>query len=163
MAISDTMNSKLNDQVTNELTASQIYLSMACMFDHMGLKNLCGLFLKQTDEERGHAMKIMRYTQEAGGRVRLKEIPAPPAEWPSVAAAVEEALNHERKVTGQINDLVALADKERDYATRSFLNWFVDEQVEEEDSMGSLLQAAEMAGKNLLQLEAYVAHMASKD
>jgi ferritin len=159
MALSEAMNAKLNEQITNELNASQIYLAMACMFDDMGLRNMSRLFRAQADEERGHAMKILGYVPEAEGKVTLQAIPAPPAEWPSVEAAVEEALKHERKVTGQINNLVALADQEKDYASRSFLNWFVDEQVEEVGSMSSLLQATKLAGKNLLQLEAYVGHM----
>lgn len=158
MAISEAMNTKLNEQITHEFNASQIYLSMACMFDDMGMRNLARFFKAQTEEERGHAMKILGYVQQAGGKVRLGAIPEPPAEWPSVAAAIEGALQHEQKVTGQINALVELAVKENDHATRSFLNWFVDEQVEEEDSMGSLLQSAQMAGEHLIQFDAYVGH-----
>lgn len=162
MELSEALNTKLNEQITHELASSQIYLSMACLCDGLGLKNMAGLFRRQTDEERTHAMKILDYMLEAGGTVQLQAIAAPPAEWASVEAAIEAALQHEKKVTGLIHGLVALADKEKDYATRSFLNWFVDEQVEEEDSFTTLLQAAKLAGKNLLQLEAYVAHVAAK-
>ncbi len=159
MAISDAMNKKLNTQITNEFVASQTYLSMACMFDDMGLKNLARIFRKQTEEERSHALKILDYLLENEGKVRLQAIPEPPAEWPTVTDAIAAALAHERKVTGQINELVALAEQEKDYATRSFLNWFVDEQVEEVNSMSTLLQAAKLAGDRLLQLEAYIAHL----
>jgi len=159
MPISEAMNKKLNTQITNEFLASQIYLSMACMFEDMGLRNLARVFRKQTEEERGHALKILDYVLENEGKVRLQAIPEPPAEWSTVTDAIAAALAHERKVTGQINELVALADQEKDYATRSFLNWFVDEQVEEVNSMSSLLQAAKLAGDRLLQLEAYIAHM----
>lgn len=162
MPISDAMNTKLNEQITNEMFASQLYLAMACMFEDMGLKNLARLFRMQTEEERGHALKILDYIPQVEGKVTLAALAAPPAEWPSVEAAIEAALEHERKVTGQVNDLMALAEKENDYASRSFLNWYVDEQVEEVDSMSSLLQAAKLAGKNLLQLEAYVAHVAAR-
>ena len=162
MPLSEAMNKKLNAQITHEFTASQIYLSMACMFEGMGLKNLARRFRQQTEEERGHALKILDYVAEAEGQVRLHAIPEPPAEWPTVVDAIAAALAHERKVTGQINELVALADQEKDYATRSFLNWFVDEQVEEVDSMVALLQAAKLAGDRLLQLEAFIAHSASK-
>ena len=162
MAISSAMNTKLNEQITHEFAAAQIYLSMACGFDDMGLKGLAGLFHKQVEEERAHAMKILGYIQDCGGKVHLQALPEPPAEWPSVVDAIEAALAHEKKVTGQINALVALADQEKDYATRSFLNWYVDEQVEEEDSMSTLLQGAKLAGKNLLQLESYVYHIAAK-
>lgn len=162
MPISDAMNAKLNEQITNEFNAAQIYLSMACMFEDMGLRNLAALFRKQTEEEREHALKILDYVPSVEGKVKLAAIPQPPAEWPSVEAAIEGALEHERKVTRQIHDLVALADQEKDYATRSFLNWYVDEQVEEVDSMNNLLQAARLAGKNLLQLEAYIGHLLAK-
>ncbi len=158
MPISEAMNAKLNEQITNEFNASQIYLAMAVMFDDMGLKNLSRRFRMQVEEERQHALKILDYIPQVEGKVRLAAIPEPPAEWPSIEAAIEAALAHERKVTGQINDLVALAEKENDYASRSFLQWYVDEQVEEVDSMNNLLQAAKLAGKNLLQLEAYVVH-----
>ncbi len=157
--ISQELNAKLNEQITNEFNASQIYLAMAVMFEDMGLKVLARRFRAQVEEERGHALKILDYLPQVEGKVTLQAIPQPPAEWPSIEAAIEAALEHERKVTNQIHELVAMADKDKDYATRNFLNWYVDEQVEEVDSMNSLLQAARMAGKNLLQLEAYVAHM----
>ncbi len=161
MAISQTMAARLNEQIGNEFNASQVYLSMACMFEAMGLKNLAKMFRKQTEEERKHALKIIDYLPTVEATVKLGAIPEPPPSWPSVEAAVESALAHERKVTDQYNELMSLAEKEKDYATRSFLTWFVDEQVEEVDSMLNLLHAVRMAGKNLLQLEAYVIHAAS--
>jgi len=159
MPLSKAMNTKLNEQITSELYSSQVYLAMACMFEDMGLKMLAKLYRKQTEEERAHALKILEYIPSVEGKVRLLAIPEPPAKYTSVLAAIETALAHERKVTAQINDLVALADKEKDYATRSFLNWFVDEQVEEVESQLHLAQIAKMIGSSLVQLEAYVAHM----
>jgi len=159
MPISEAMNSKLNEQIRNEFNAAHIYLSMACMFESRSLRTLATLFRNQVDEERGHAMRILDYVLEAGGKVKILSIPEPPPEWPTVVAAIEAALAHERKVTGQINELVALAEKEKDYATRNFLNWYVNEQVEEEASMGHLLEVAKMAGEHLLQLEAYVGRL----
>ena len=159
MMISKAMNAKLNDQITNELSASQSYLAIATMFDGMALKGLAAYFRKQTEEERGHALKILDYIQEVGGEIRLASLPAPKHDFPTAKAAIDAALKHELKVTQQINDLVSLAEKEKDYATRSFLNWYVDEQVEEVSSMEHLLRIAEMAGVNLLQLESYVRHL----
>jgi bacterioferritin B len=159
MPISESLNAKLNEQIANEFNASQIYLAMACMFEAQGLKMLAKLFRKQTEEEREHALKLLDYLPTVDGKVTLAGIPQPPAEWPSVEAAIDAALTHERKVTTQINELMAAAEKDKDYATRSFLTWYVDEQVEEVDSMSHLLQIARMAGKNLLQLEAYVVHL----
>ena len=159
MSISKKMNTQLNRQITHEFDASQSYLAMSCQFDQMGLKSLAEHFQKQAAEERTHALKILGYIQEVGGSVTLEELSKPRASYPSVEAAVKASSSQEKKVTGQINALVALAEQEKDYATRSFLDWFVDEQVEEESSMSALLQLVEMAGKNLLQLESHVARM----
>ncbi len=157
MAISEALRTKLNEQITNEIIASQTYLSMACTFDGLALKNLAARFRKQTDEERTHALKILDYILAQAGKVRLQALPEPPAEFPSVVAAIDAAVEHEQKVTRQINALMTLAEKEQDYATQSFLKWFVDEQVEEVETMQHLAQVARMAGNNLLQLEAYLA------
>ncbi|MGE0481369.1 MAG: ferritin [Phycisphaerae bacterium] len=156
MMISEPMNAKLNEQITNEMTASQAYLAKACQFDGMGLKVLAKLFRKQTEEERMHALKILGYVLEVGGTVTLQAIPKPQAEFPTVVASVEDALQHELKVTQQIHDLVGLAEKERDYSTRSFLQWYVDEQVEEVSSMTQLATVARLAGNDLLKLELYL-------
>lgn len=159
MLISKAMNTKLNDQIANELAASQAYLAMACMFEEMGLKALAQHFRKQTEEERSHALKIVDYIIDVGGKVKVSALTAPKSDYPTAKAAIDAALKHELKVTSDINDLMAMAEKERDYASRSFLQWFVDEQVEEVSSMEHLLRIAEMAGVNLLQLESYVRHM----
>ena len=159
MLISKAMNTKLNDQIANELGASQAYLAMACMFEDLGLKALAAHFRRQTEEERGHALKIIDYVINVSGVVKLGALTAPKSDYPTAKAAIDAALKHELKVTSDINDLMALAEKERDYAPRSFLQWFVDEQVEEVSSMEHLLRIAEMAGVNLLQLESYVRHM----
>ena len=159
MLISKAMNAKLNDQIANELGASQAYLAMACMFEELGLKALAAHFRKQTEEERTHALKIVDYIIDVGGKVKVSALVAPKNDYPTAKAAIDAALKHELKVTSDINDLMAMAEKERDYASRSFLQWFVDEQVEEVSSMEHLLRIAEMAGVNLLQLESYVRHM----
>lgn len=159
MALSDALTAKLNEQVTNEFGASHIYLSMACMFERMSLKMLAQWFYSQANEERGHAMKLLKYVLDRGGKAQLAAIPAPPIEFPTVVDAIAAAHKHEQKVTGQINALVELAQKENDHATESFLGWFVDEQVEEESSISHLHEIARMATHNLLQLEAYVAHL----
>jgi bacterioferritin B len=161
MMISAAVCAKLNEQITNEFVASQKYLGMACQFEGMGLKSLAAHFRRQTEEERMHALKILDFVLEVGGTVNLAAMPAPQAQYPSVKAAVESALVSEQTVTRQINDLVALAESEKDYATRSFLQWFVDEQVEEVSSMDHLLRITTLAGENLLQLEQYVRETAA--
>ncbi len=160
MAISETMRSRLSEQITGEFVASQTYLAMACQFDNMALKNLAARFREQAEEERGHALKIVDYILRQAGKVSLQALPQPTPEYPTVVAAIEAAVAHEQKVTRQIHELVTLADKEKDYATQSFLKWFVDEQVEEEETIQQLAQVARLAGSNLLQLEAYMAFAA---
>jgi ferritin len=159
MALSKAMNAKLNEQITNEFYASQLYLAIACMFDDLSLKMLAKLYRKQTEEEREHALKILDYILSVGGKVKLQAIAEPTAKFANVQAAIGAALEHELKVTDQIHALVALAEKDKDYATQSFLRWFVDEQVEEVESQRYLLDVAKMAGDRLLQLEAAVSHL----
>lgn len=158
MAISQTLNAKLNEQITNEFFASQTYLAMACMFEAKGLKMLAKLFRKQTEEEREHALKILDFIPSVEGQVKLAAVAEPTATYPSVLAAIEAALAHERKVTDQFNTLMSMAIKDNDYASQNFIKWFVDEQVEEVDSMLHLTTVAKMAGEHYLQLEAYVAN-----
>lgn len=158
MMISEAMNAKLNEQIAAEFSAAHDYLGMACALDQMGLKILAKRFLAQHDEEREHAMKILHYVQEVGGTVVLQDTGKPGNDYENVEAIVRAALESEHKVTRMINDLVALADTEKDYATRSFLNWFVDEQVEEVSSMTDLLALVQLAGENMLQVEARVRH-----
>lgn len=158
MMISENMNKKLNEQITNEFNASQTYLAMACMFEKMALTLLAKDFRRQTEEEREHALKILDYVLEVGGTVELQPLPAPRPEYPSVLAAIEAAVEHEQKVTKQIHDLCTLAESEKDYGTRNFLNWYVEEQIEEVSSMQQLADVARMCGDALLQLETHLIH-----
>ena len=160
MMISAKMNQALNQQVTNELNASFSYLAMSFEFKDMGLKIFGQRYRAQADEERGHAMKITGYIHDVGGKVCLDAVAKPKADYDSAQSMVEAALTSEETVTKQINDLVALAEAEKDYATRSFLQWFVDEQVEEVSSMSELLQLVKMAGEaNLFLVEGRLAKM----
>lgn len=159
MAISDKMAAKLNEQVTNEFYASHLYLAIACLLDGRALKMLSGWFRAQAEEERGHAMKIIGYLSSQGADVKLKGIPEPKADFDEVVDAVAAAHEHEMKVTKQFNELMALAESEKDYASREFIAWFINEQVEEEESTAHLRDIAKLAGKNLLQLESYAAQL----
>ena len=158
MMISRAMNQKLNEQITAEFSAAHAYLAMACTLDGMGLKILGKRFLAQHAEERDHALKIVRYIQEVGGSVALEAVAKPLGNHGNVETIVQAALASEQKITRAINDLVTLAESENDYATRSFLNWFVDEQVEEVSYMTDLLSLVQLAGDNVLQVESRVRH-----
>jgi len=154
MMISKKMNAALNKQIGNEISSSHTYLAMSCCLDGMGLKVLAAHYRKQSEEERTHALKIVDYVHDVGGSVILDPIPKPKSEYATVRAIVQASVDAELTVTAQINDLVAMSEKERDYATRTFLNWFVAEQVEEVSSMTELLQWVTLAGEqNLLQVE----------
>jgi ferritin len=142
--ISPKMQEALNDQINAEYYSSYLYLAMAA---HCAGNNLAGFaswFRVQTQEEMFHAMKFFDYVLERGGRVELKPIEGPPTEWDSPVAIFEATLEHERHVTSLINKLVDLAVAERDHATQAFLQWFVNEQVEEEASAESILRKLQM-------------------
>lgn len=134
------MEDALNDQMMFEIFSANIYLSMATWFDEKNLEGCSNWMRVQYEEEMFHAMKFYSHINERGGRVIIKGIDAPPTEWESPAAAFENALEHERIVTGRINDIVELASNTKDFATLNFIQWYVDEQVEEEASVDGILQ-----------------------
>jgi len=163
MMISKAMNDALNEQVTNEFTAAHKYLAMASCFHSRGLTVFGERFREQADEERDHAMKLVDYIQDAGGKIVVGAIAKPKTDYDTAHAIVAAALQSEETVTRQINDLMSLAEQEKDYATRSFLMWFVDEQVEEVASMTELLQWITLAGdNNLFLVESRIAEKLSK-
>jgi len=145
--ISKKMEEALNAQVNAELYSAYLYLSMESYFKSLNLNGFANWMRVQTQEEVSHAMKIYDFINERGGRALLKGIDGPPTEWNSPLAVFEAAYAHEQKVTGLINDLVDLAIKERDHATNSFLQWFVNEQVEEEASADAIVQQLKMMEK----------------
>ncbi|MCX7598915.1 MAG: ferritin [Armatimonadetes bacterium] len=152
MMISETMAAKLNEQVNAEFYSSYLYLGMACWFDGQNLKVFARRFFQQAEEEWEHGMKILKYLLEVGAAVQLKEIACPKQDWKSPEEIIETTYNHEIHVTNLINDLMRAAVEESDYATQSFLKWFVDEQVEEVSSMNELLALVRMAGPERIML-----------
>ncbi|MCX8052524.1 MAG: ferritin [Armatimonadetes bacterium] len=160
MLISQQMNDRLNDQINFEQYSSHTYLAMSAAFEKMGLKVFADYYRKHADEEREHAMKMFDYVVDAGGTVVIKAIDEPKGDWNSVEKIVQQTLEHEILVTKRINDLVELAEQEKDYATRSFLQWYVDEQVEEVSTAEQLLTLVKMAGDNILYLEHRISQMA---
>jgi ferritin len=145
--ISKKVEKALNAQVNAELYSAYLYLSMESYFQSLNLNGFANWMRVQTQEEVSHAMKIYDFVNERGGRSLLKGIDGPPTEWESPLAAFEDAYAHEQKVTGLINDLVDLAIKEKDHATNNFLQWFVNEQVEEEASADAIVQQLKMMKK----------------
>ena len=138
----------LNEQINAELYSAYMYFSMSAYFESMNLKGFSSWMRVQTMEEQTHTKKFYDYLTSRGGRVILSEIKAPPTEWDSPLSAFEETLKHEQYVTSLINKLVDLALDLRDHATNSFLQWFVNEQVEEEASVGDVLQNLKLNADN---------------
>ena len=141
------MEKALNDQVNAELHSAYLYLSMAAYFHSLNLNGFANWMQAQVQEEIVHAMKIYDYVNDRSGRVLLQPIKGPDIEWKSPMAAFEAAYKHEQYITGRINNLVELAVAERDRSTESFLQWFVDEQVEEEATADNIVQQIKLAGE----------------
>lgn len=139
---------ELNLQINKEFNAQYIYLAMSAYAETIGLDGIAHWFRLQSEEEYTHAMKIYEYINERGGKVILEEIKKPEQNFKSVKQLFELALEHEEFVTDSINKLVDLATKEKDHATISFLNWFVDEQVEEESSVNNILDKFQYIDEN---------------
>lgn len=135
-----------NEQMNAEMYSAYLYLSMGAYFQSVGMPGFANWMRVQAQEEMVHAMKFFDHINERGGRVTLKAIDGPPTEWDSAVAVFEHVYEHEQKVTGLINNLVNLAIEEKDHASRSFLQWFVDEQVEEEDSASTVLDRLKLIG-----------------
>jgi ferritin len=137
--ISKKVEQALNGQMNAEFYSAYLYLSMAAYFDSVDLGGFANWMQVQFQEELSHGMKFFNHICERGGKVDLKAIEGPPTEWDSPLGAFQSTLEHEQKVTGLINELVFLARGEKDNATEIFLQWFVNEQVEEEDNASTIL------------------------
>lgn len=159
MLISSELNKAFNAQIGRELLASHQYIQIASYFDGRALKKLAALFFEQSDEEREHAMKFIRYLNDVGGSVEIPAVEAPKSTFENAKEAITLALKWETDVTNYINDLMTMAVEQKDYAAREFLDWFVKEQVEEVRKMQDLLQIVEQVGEHyLIMVEAYLVH-----
>ena len=145
--ISEKMQDAINGQINAELYSSYLYLSMNAYFKSINLDGFANWMHFQAQEELTHAMKLYDFINQRGGRVNLMQIEAPPALWSSPQAVFEATLEHEQKVTGLINELVELALAEHDHASNIFLQWFVSEQVEEEESVTGVLEQLKLMGE----------------
>jgi ferritin len=141
------MQDALNGQLNAELYSSYLYLSMNSYFKSINLDGFANWMYYQAQEELTHSMKFYDFIIQRGGKVKLQQVDAPPTDWDSPLAVFEATLAHEQKVTGLINELVELALSEHDHATNIFLQWFVSEQVEEEESVGGVLEQLKLMGE----------------
>ena len=154
--IGKAMQDAINDQINKELYSSYLYLSMAAYFEDRNLPGFAHWMHIQEGEEREHAMKFYKHLVERGGRVVLKAIDAPGTDWSSSLVLFDEVAAHEAKVTASINALYELALKEKDYPAQVLLQWFINEQVEEEKNAAEIvanLQLIDARGTAVLMLD----------
>lgn len=136
----------INQQIVREMYSSNLYLAMSAYFASINLNGFSNWMHVQAEEEMMHALKFFDYLIDRGGKVKIGQIAAPPSEWESPLAAFEDALRHEQLVTGWINDLADLSFNEKDHATSSMLQWFIDEQVEEEATTSEIVERLKLIG-----------------
>jgi ferritin len=138
--LNDKMQTELNEQINAELWSAYLYLSMSAWFSAKNLPGFANWMYAQFQEEQGHAMKIFRYVLDRGGKVTLKPVAEVPLTWKSPADAFLHTLHHEQTVTSLFHALMDTAVELKDYATQSFLQWFINEQVEEEATAEEIYQ-----------------------
>jgi ferritin len=154
--IGQAMQDAMNEQINKELFSSYLYLSMAAYFEDKNLPGFANWMRVQAEEEREHGMKFFDFIQERGGRVLLKGIDAPKTDWSPSLEVAQEVAQHEAKVTASIYALYELALQEKDYPSQVMLQWFINEQVEEEKNAAEIvatLQLIEDRGTAVLMLD----------
>ncbi len=144
--LSKTIQRALNDQINKEMYSAYIYLSMSTHCAEENLPGFAQWLRVQGSEENEHAMKIYHYIHQHGGHVELDAIAKPPVKFKSAKEIFNQVLEHEKSVTEMIRKLYEMAVKEKDYATQAFLQWFIAEQVEEENTAAQIVQRLEMVG-----------------
>jgi len=144
--LKDKMVEALNKQINEELYSAYLYLSMSSYFEEIGLKGFANWMRVQAQEERDHAMKIFDYILSQGAKVRLLPIKEPPEKWEGPLDVFKQALEHEEHITECINNLVDFAEEIKDRATYNFLQWYIDEQVEEEENAREIINKLEWIG-----------------
>jgi ferritin len=153
LTLNKKMEEALNEQINREMYSSYLYLAMSAYSSSMGLPGFAHWFRVQVEEENIHAMKLFDYVNNQGGRVRLKEIKEPPMEFGTPMKMFQQTLKHEQFITRSINELVNFALQEKDDITASFLQWYVEEQVEEEENDNEIIANLKRFEENKNTLE----------
>lgn len=146
--VHESIEKLLNEQITHEQYAAQLYLSMAAWFHSQDLDGIANYFRVQSKEELAHAERFFNYLNDLGGTIRLGAIQQPPHDFKNAQEIFQKALDHERVVSQSIFRIVEQAQKVNDYPTQSFLQWFINEQVEEEASASQLVSKINMVIDN---------------
>jgi ferritin len=147
---------QLNEQIGHEFAAHQQYLAVAVHYDDLTMPQMAGFFYRQALEERGHAMMMIQYLLDQGAKVAIPGVSAPVVDFADVVAPVSLALEQEKRVTDQINQLTKIAREEADFASDQFMQWFIKEQVEEVSTMGDLLNVVSRSRDNIEAIEDYI-------
>ena len=150
--ITKPLQDRLNEQINFELFSAYLYLSMSAHFEAQNLPGFANWMRVQYQEETGHAMKFYKYVLDRNGIVTLKAIAQPATKFKKPLDVFKQVLEHEQKVTSLINKLYELALKGKDYAAQSFLQWFINEQVEEEKNASNIITMLEMIGDSPVSL-----------
>jgi len=146
--LSKKLEDAINEQIKNELYSAYLYLAMAAHCEHKNFKGFANWLKIQAKEEVAHAMRLYDFVNDRGGKVVLSAIDQPPAEYQSLTEIFEKVLNHEKGVTTKINHLYELAKEENDYPLQVHLQWFIDEQVEEEKNPAEILAMLQLIGES---------------
>jgi len=144
--LSKSIEKALNNQIKIEAESSQIYLAMACWAEVKGLEGIAGFMYKQSQEERDHMLKLVKFVNERGGHAQISQLSAPNVTFKSFKEMFEELFKHEVFVSDSINELVHISLQAKDYATHNFLQWYVAEQIEEEAMARTILDKIRLIG-----------------
>ncbi|WP_152363453.1 ferritin [Microlunatus speluncae] len=147
---------QLNVQIGHEFSAHQQYIACAVYYDGLTMPQMARFFYAQALEERGHAMMMVQYLIDQSAPVRIPSVDQPITDFADIVAPAELALEQEKRVTGQINELTKIAREENDFASDQFMQWFVKEQVEEVATMGDLVAVVNRSRSNVESIEDYV-------
>jgi ferritin len=145
--ISKKVEQAINDQIKKEEYSSRLYLSMASWCEKNGYQGAAAFLYTHSDEERQHQLKLVHYLNDRNGYAVLQDIDQPPYEFESLHKMFEDVLKHEQYITASINELYHLCVTEKDYTTANFLQWFITEQIEEENLVNGILDKMALAGK----------------
>jgi ferritin len=150
--MSPKVEAAFNKQLNFELFSSYLYLSMSAYFEAESFKGMAAWMRTQAQEEVGHGMRFYKFIIDRNGRVTLTQIEAPKTQWSSPLEAFEDAYKHECKVTAAINDEMNLSLSEKDHAAHTFLEWLINEQVEEEATVLTIVDQLKLVGDNGMAL-----------
>lgn len=150
--LSKTIEKKLQEQIKKEASSSQIYLAMACWADVNGFSGAAEFLYKHSDEEREHMLKLIKFINERGGHATVPELKSPKKNYKSLSTVFKAILEHEIVVTKSINDIITTCLKENDHTTNNFMQWYISEQLEEEQLARSIIDKLEMIGSDTSSL-----------